>query len=83
MSVAEGSRDAEEPGTRVAGTRRLRRAPSPLVVMAGDDRQLAAQADRGAERWPEAPAGQAGARPRTVPAGGQEPSGPQYPHADR
>ena len=37
--------------------------------MAGDDRQLAAPARTvGAERWPEAPARQAGARPRTVPA---------------
>lgn len=37
--------------------------------MAGDDRQLAAPARTvGAERWPEVPARQAGARPRTVPA---------------
>jgi hypothetical protein len=37
--------------------------------MAGDDRQLAAPARTvGAERWPEMPARQAGARPRTVPA---------------
>ena len=37
--------------------------------MAGDVRQLAAPARTvGAERWPEAPARQAGARPRTVPA---------------
>jgi hypothetical protein len=56
-------------GDRVAGTRRLRRAPSPLAAMAGDDRQLAAPARTvGAERRPEVPARRAGARPRTVPA---------------
>ena len=56
-------------GERVAGTRRLRRAPSPLAAMAGDDRQLAAPARTvGAERRPEVPARRAGARPRTVPA---------------
>jgi hypothetical protein len=56
-------------GERVAGTRRLRRAPSPLAAMAGDDRQLAAPARTvGAERRPEVPARQAGARPRTAPA---------------
>ncbi len=39
--------------------------------MAGDDRQLAAPARTvGAERWPEVPARQAGAGPRTVPARG-------------
>jgi hypothetical protein len=37
--------------------------------MAGDDRQLTAPARTvAAERWPEVPARQAGARPRTVPA---------------
>jgi hypothetical protein len=56
-------------GERVAGTRRLRRAPSPRAAMAEDDRQLAAPARTvGAERQPEVPARQAGTRPRTVPA---------------
>jgi hypothetical protein len=56
-------------GERVAGTRRLRRALSPLAAMAGDDRQLAAPGRTvGVERRPEVPARRAGARPRTVPA---------------
>ena len=64
-------RDAGRPraGGRAAGTRRLRGAPSPLVVMAGDDRQLAARARTGgAAPVAGVPARQAGARLRTVPA---------------